>query len=65
MNWSGRGPDERRGYHHGNLREALIKAALDLIAKKGPAGFTLLPTPRAPPGQLGRTLPAFSATATR
>ena len=40
MNWSGRGPDERRGYHHGNLREALIKAALDLIAKKGPAGFT-------------------------
>jgi AcrR family transcriptional regulator len=30
----------RRGYHHGNLREALIRAALDLIAKKGPAGFT-------------------------
>jgi AcrR family transcriptional regulator len=30
----------RRGYHHGNLREALINAALDLIAKKGPAGFT-------------------------
>jgi AcrR family transcriptional regulator len=36
----GRGPDGRRGYHHGNLREALIQAALDLIAKKGPAGFT-------------------------
>ena len=32
--------DGRRGYHHGNLREALIRAALDLIAKKGPAGFT-------------------------
>ncbi len=31
---------ERRGYHHGNLREALIRAALDLIAQKGPAGFT-------------------------
>jgi AcrR family transcriptional regulator len=31
---------ERRGYHHGNLREALIRAALDLIAAKGPAGFT-------------------------
>lgn len=31
---------ERRGYHHGNLREALIRAALDLIATKGPAGFT-------------------------
>ena len=30
----------RRGYHHGNLREALIRAALDLIAEKGPAGFT-------------------------
>ncbi len=34
------GADEPRGYHHGNLREALIRAALDLIAKKGPAGFT-------------------------
>ena len=40
MSWSGRGPDGRRGYHHGNLREALIRAALDLIAEKGPAGFT-------------------------
>jgi AcrR family transcriptional regulator len=40
MSWSGRGPDGRRGYHHGNLREALIEAALDLIAKKGPGGFT-------------------------
>ena len=40
MSWSGHGPGERRGYHHGNLREALIQAALDLIAKKGPAGFT-------------------------
>jgi len=34
------GDKERRGYHHGNLREALIRAALDLIAAKGPAGFT-------------------------
>jgi AcrR family transcriptional regulator len=39
MSWSG-GSDGRRGYHHGNLREALIRAALDLIAQKGPAGFT-------------------------
>ena len=31
---------ERRGYHHGNLKEALIRAALGLIAEKGPAGFT-------------------------
>ncbi len=37
MSWS---KDEPRGYHHGNLREALIRAALELIAKKGPAGFT-------------------------
>jgi AcrR family transcriptional regulator len=29
-----------RGYHHGNLKEALIQAALDLIAEKGPTGFT-------------------------
>ena len=29
-----------RGYHHGNLKEALVRAALDLIAEKGPAGFT-------------------------
>ena len=29
-----------RGYHHGNLKEALLGAALELIAQKGPAGFT-------------------------
>jgi AcrR family transcriptional regulator len=48
MSWSkdkgrGHGPGEeegRRGYHHGNLRETLIKAALDLIGEKGPGGFT-------------------------
>lgn len=31
----------RRGYHHGRLREALVEAALGLIAEKGPAGFTI------------------------
>jgi AcrR family transcriptional regulator len=31
----------RRGYHHGDLREALIEAALELIAEKGPVGFTV------------------------
>jgi AcrR family transcriptional regulator len=41
------GPGARRGYHHGNLREALIKAALDLIAQKGPAGFTFAEAARA------------------
>jgi AcrR family transcriptional regulator len=40
MNWSKDGRDGGRGYHHGNLREALIRAALELIAEKGPAGFT-------------------------
>lgn len=29
-----------RGYHHGNLKEELIRAALELIAQKGPGGFT-------------------------
>ena len=37
----------RRGYHHGNLREALIEAALDLIGKMGPAGFTFAEAARA------------------
>jgi AcrR family transcriptional regulator len=36
MSWSKQG----RGYHHGNLKEALVRAALELIAQKGPAGFT-------------------------
>ena len=31
----------KRGYHHGNLRQALIDAALVLIEDKGPTGFTL------------------------
>lgn len=43
MSWTGPqdGGSGRRGYHHGNLREALIDAALALIAAKGPAGFTV------------------------
>jgi len=41
MSWTGQGGFERRGYHHGNLREALVEAALALIAEKGPAGFTV------------------------
>jgi len=31
----------KRGYHHGNLRQALVEQALTLIAEKGPQGFTL------------------------
>jgi AcrR family transcriptional regulator len=40
MSWHKDKGGERRGYHHGNLREALVRAALDLIAEKGPGGFT-------------------------
>jgi len=31
----------KRGYHHGNLRQALVEAAIILIEAKGPTGFTL------------------------
>ncbi len=48
MRWSRHeGEPGRRGYHHGNLREALIRAALDLIARHGPAGFTFADAARA------------------
>lgn len=36
----------RQTYHHGNLREALVEAARDLIAERGPAGFTLVEAAR-------------------
>ena len=41
MTWSTDSDRTRRGYHHGNLREALIDAALSLIAERGPAGLTI------------------------
>ena len=31
----------KQGYHHGNLKQALVDAALALITEKGPQGFTL------------------------
>ena len=37
MSWKKRAEG---AYHHGNLREALIQAARELIKEKGPAGFT-------------------------
>ena len=40
MSWSKHDKEAPRGYHHGNLKEALLRAALELIAQKGPAGFT-------------------------
>ena len=39
MRWK-HGGRESRGYHHGNLKEALMRAAIELIAEKGPGGFT-------------------------
>src|SRR5579863_4313639 len=40
MTWNQDQGPPPRGYHHGNLKEALVQAALDLIAQKGPSGFT-------------------------
>src|ERR1700688_2615251 len=40
MSWHKEQRRAERGYHHGNLKEALLQAALRLIAEKGPAGFT-------------------------
>ena len=40
MSWRKDPGRTERGYHHGNLKEALLQAALDLIATKGAAGFT-------------------------
>ncbi len=40
MSWRKEPRRAERGYHHGNLKEALLQAALGLIAEKGAAGFT-------------------------
>ncbi len=40
MSWRKEERRAERGYHHGNLKEALLQAALNLIAQKGAAGFT-------------------------
>ena len=40
MSWRKEQRRSERGYHHGNLKEALLQAALGLIAEKGAAGFT-------------------------
>lgn len=47
MNWHDDDCKGRKGYHHGNLREALVRAAMKLIAEKGPAGFTFAEAARA------------------
>ncbi len=33
--------NKRKSYHHGNLRQALVDATLELITERGPQGFTL------------------------
>ena len=38
---------KQRPYHHGDLKAAMIKAALQLVRKKGPRGFTLNEASRA------------------
>src|SRR5258707_2968362 len=40
MSWRKEQRRAERGYHHGNLKEALLQAALGLIAEKGAAGFS-------------------------
>ena len=40
MSWRKDQGRNERGYHHGNLKEALLQAALGLIAEKGAGGFT-------------------------
>src|SRR3979411_2613939 len=39
MSWRKEQRRAERGYHHGNLKEALLQAALGLIAARGAAGF--------------------------
>jgi AcrR family transcriptional regulator len=36
----------RKGYHHGNLRDALIEAARQLLTERGAQGFTLVDAAR-------------------
>jgi len=38
---SARSPSKRGAYHHGDLPRALVAAALELIATRGPEAFTL------------------------
>ena len=64
MSWKDKAgePDPPRGYHHGNLREALIRAALELIATRGRPD-SLSPKQPALPGSARRRPIGISATA--
>jgi len=63
MSWRKESRRAERGYHHGNLKEALLQAALGLIAEKG-AADSPLPTPRAWPASARPHRIGISATAT-
>ncbi|HMO30469.1 TetR/AcrR family transcriptional regulator [Enterovirga sp.] len=39
--WGGGEGGDKRSYHHGNLKEALVEAARRFIAERGLGGFTL------------------------
>lgn len=41
------GTAARKGYHHGALKDALVAVAEQLLAQKGPGGFTLTDAARA------------------
>ena len=60
MSWSKHGGGRTRGYHHGNLKEALIRAALELIAQEGPGGLHLRRSRALGRRQPGGALSAFS-----
>jgi hypothetical protein len=47
----------KRGYHHGNLKQALVDAALQLIEDKGPRAS---PCPRPPRPQASRLPPSIA-----
>ena len=38
---------DRKSYHHGNLRQALVEATADLVQEQGPQAFTLTEAARA------------------
>src|ERR1700752_29916 len=64
MSWRKDDKDQRRaerGYHHGNLKEALLQAALDLIAQKGAAGLTFADAARIAGGRPAAPYPPFPA----
>jgi AcrR family transcriptional regulator len=65
-------PQARSSYHHGNLREALIAAAEEILKERGTTGFSLREaarragvSPGAPAHHFGDTRGLLTAVATR